>query len=161
MAFAHSPNKLKSDSLRVAFPYSKPAEAYEPARITLAPEYIFLENVFSPLVEMSARGEVGPGLAQSFQWNGNELHLIMRDGLKTVSGRPITADDAEFSLKRLLSLPGNTHGDFRQLICGKTDLSSTTEACDGIRVEGNQLILKTTDAGKTFLLPMLTAIGAT
>lgn len=147
--------------LRVAFPYSKPSSAYEPAKIHLAPEYIFLENVFSPLVELSPKtGTVEPGVAQSFRWEGNELYLVIRDNLKTISGQRITAEDAEFSLKRLLAMPGNTHGDFRELICGKTSLASVEEDCDGIHIDKNknELILKTTTAGKTFLLPMLAAI---
>jgi len=145
--------------LRVAFPYAKPASAYEPARIHLAPEYIFLENIYSPLVELSAsNGVVGPGVAESYRWSGNELHLVIRGNLKTISGQPITAADAEFSLKRLMTLPGNTHGDFRKLICGNMQLKSVEESCDGIRTEGNELILKTTTAGKTFLLPMLASI---
>lgn len=147
--------------LRVAFPYAKPSSVYEPAKIHLAPEYIFLENVFSPLVELSPKtGTVEPGVAQSFRWEGNNLHLVIRHDLKTVSGQLITAEDAEFSLKRLLAMPGNTHGDFRELICGKSSLTSVEEDCDGIHVDKNknELILTTTTAGKTFLLPMLAAI---
>lgn len=145
--------------LRVAFPYSKPSSAYEPAKIHLAPEYIFLENIYSPLVELSPKtGAVEPGVAKSFAWKGTVLHLVIRENLKTISGQAITANDAEFSLKRLLTMPGNTHGDFRELICGNKELKSIEDECDGIRVEGNTFILKTTTAGKNFLLPMLAAI---
>jgi len=38
-------------NLRVAFPAKNPVEQYEPTRILLAPEYIFLETIYSPLVE--------------------------------------------------------------------------------------------------------------
>ena len=145
--------------LRVAFPYAKSASSYEPALIHLGPEYVFLENVFSPLVEMSPRtGQIEAGVAKSYRWEGNELRLSIRSDLKTVSGIPITALDAEFSLKRLLTMPGNTHGNFRELLCGHKDLQSIEQNCEGIRVEGNELILRTTDAGKTFLLPMLVTI---
>lgn len=149
----------KSGVLRIAFPYAKPASVYEPALIHLAPEYIFLENVFSPLIEMSPKtGQIEPGVAESYRWEGNELHLVIRRDLKTISGIPLTAEDAEFSFKRLLTMPGNTHGNFRELLCGNTELKSTTDACEGIRVHGNELVLKTTPAGKTFLLPMLVTI---
>ena len=145
--------------LRVAFPYSKASSAFEPARIHLAPEYIFLENIYSPLVEVSPKtGAIEAGVAESFRWEGTSLHLAIRKDLKTVSGRRITADDAAFSLKRLLVMPGNTHGDFSELICGKQKVQSVEENCDGIHVEGDELILSTTGAGKTFLLPMLAAI---
>ena len=151
--------QARTDVLRVAFPYSKSATEYEPALIHLAPEYIFLENVFSPLVELSPEnGHVDPGVAESYKWDGLELHLVIRRSLKTVSGVPLTAADAAFSLKRLLTMPGNTHGDFRALLCGQTTLKTVSDDCDGIRVSGDELILKTTPAGKTFLLPMLAAI---
>ncbi len=142
-------------TLKVAFPYAKSATEYEPARIHLGPEYIFLENVFSPLVEMNSRGEIVSGVADSFYWKENDLHLVIRDNLKTVDGLSITAKDAEFSLKRLLLIPENTHGDFRELICGATKFRSLSDSCSGISVVGNELVLKTTAAGKTFLLPML------
>lgn len=159
MALVNSQHKHLNPILRVAFPYAKPASSYEPARIHLAPEYIFLENTYSPLVEVSPKtGEIEPGVAQSYRWVGNELHLTIRDNFKTISGNIITASDAEFSFKRLLAMPGNTHGDFRELICGNTSLASIEDTCQGIRVDGNDLILKTTDSGKTFLLPMLAAI---
>ena len=152
-------NKTHPDLLRVAFPYSKPATAYEPARIHLAPEYIFLENIFSPLVEMAPKGgKVIAGVAERTYWNKDELHLVIRNDLKTVSGRPITAKDAEFSIKRLMVLPGNTHGDFKELLCGAQGLKSVDDRCEGINVQGNELVLKTTTAGRTFLAPMLTAI---
>lgn len=150
---------LAPEVLKMAFPYKKPASAYEPARIHLAPEYIFLENVFSPLVELSPKdGQIKPGVAESYRWDGTELRLKIRHDLKTVTGIRITTSDAEFSLKRLLALPGNTHGNFRELICGNAQLSSVEDRCDGIRVEGAELVLSTTESGKTFLLPMLAAI---
>lgn len=161
MALSHSKNKNKSKSgtLRAAFPYAKSASEYEPSRIYLAPEYIFLENIYSPLVEVSPKtGEIEPGVAQSYRWVGTDLHLLIRDNLKTISGKIITAKDAEFSLKRLLAMPGNTHGDFRELICGNTNLTSIEDQCQGIHVEKNELILTTTESGKTFLLTMLAAI---
>lgn len=152
-------SKPRTDVLRIAFPYAKPASAYEPALIHLAPEYIFLENVFSPLVEMEPKnGAIVPGVAEAYRWDNEELHLTIRKDLKTVAGVPITAEDAEFSLKRLLTMPGNTHGNFRELLCGHTDLNSISDHCDGIRSEGGDLILKTTPAGKTFLLPMLVTL---
>jgi len=152
-------DRPRTDVLRIAFPYAKPASAYEPALIHLAPEYIFLENVFSPLVEMEPKkGEIVPGVAEAYRWEGEELHLTIRKNLKTVTGVPVTAADAEFSLKRLLTMPGNTHGNFRELLCGHNGLKSVNDQCEGIRAEGGELVLKTTPAGKTFLLPMLVTL---
>lgn len=149
---------VSSEILRVAFPYNHPARFYEPTRIHLAPEYIFLENTFSPLVELSPQdGAVQKGIAEKWEWRSDELFLHIRPGLMTIDGYEITAKDAAFSLKRLLVRTGNTHGNFKDLVCGAAKLKSLSDPCSGIRVEGNVLILKI--AGKSaFVLPMLSGI---
>lgn len=147
-----------SNELRVAFPAGKSALSYEPTKIHLGHEYIFLENVFSPLVEINPRdGQITAGLAKSYEWQNNDLVLEIRDDSKTISGKPITAEDVEFSLKRLLVLSGNTHGNFKDLVCPNATLKSIEEPCEGIAQSGNKVILK---AGKrkSFLVPMLAAI---
>ena len=143
--------------LRVAFPNSQQALSYDPARIFLGPEYIFLENIYSPLIYMSHDGILQPGLAKSFEWNGDEATLLMRDDIKTISGKKITADDAEFSLKRLMVLSQNTHGNLQQLLCEGKALKTVNDPCSGIRVDQNKLILTTTYP-KHFLFSMLSAI---
>lgn len=152
---------LKNEStkeLRVAFPAAKSALNYEPTKIHLGHEYIFLENVFSPLFEINPKdGQIGSGLAQSYEWHGDDLILTIRDNSKTVSGSLITAEDVEFSLKRLLVLSGNTHGNFKDLVCPDSTLKSIEDKCSGIQRDGNKIILR---AGKrkSFLVPMLAAI---
>ena len=144
--------------LKVAFPYDKPARFYEPTKIHLAPEYIFLENTFSPLVELSPNdGTVQKGVAEKWEWKGNELHLTIRKGLKTIDGTEITAKDAEFSIKRVLVKTGNTHGNFQDLVCGARTIKKIEDICEGIRVEGDTLVLKTSSRSP-FILPMLTGI---
>jgi ABC-type transport system substrate-binding protein len=151
-------NQEDNMTLRVAFPYAKPLNVYEPTKIHYAPEYIFLENVFSPLIELhQENGDIVPGIADRFEWVGNELHFHIRDGIKTVSGIPITAFDAEFSLKRLLVKSGNTHGNFHDLMCIDSEIKKITDSCPGIRVEGNTLILAP-GKKKEFLLPMVAAL---
>ena len=68
--FFYKNNKEKTNmKLRVAFPYNKTVDAYEPTKIHLAPEYIFLENIYSPLIELSKdNGTPVAGLAESFEW---------------------------------------------------------------------------------------------
>jgi hypothetical protein len=152
-----SNQNIDTTLLRISFPYSMPANAYEPSRIHLAPEYIFLENTFSPLVEMSPMGQVEAGVAERFYWVGNSIHFVIRKSLKTISGIPITSADAAFSLKRLMLMPENTHGDFKDLICGSSDFKKMDDICAGIQTTAEELILSTTNAGRTFLLPMLVA----
>jgi hypothetical protein len=151
-------NKSASvDTLRVSFPVKKAVSEYEPTEIHLAPEYIFLETIYSPLVEMSTQGKIEPGVAKSYEWRGDDLYLHIRDDLKTQSGYTITAADAAFSLKRLLIRSGNTHGNFRDLVCPGHELKSVEENCPGIKVEGQTLILSS-GGRKSFLVPLLAAI---
>ena len=101
-----------SDELRVAFPYNKKASHYDPAKIYLAPEYVFLQNIYSSLVQVSMdNGDIIEGVAKEYFWKGNDLHLVIREGLKTADGDQITAKDVEFSLKRLMVLSRNAHGN--------------------------------------------------
>ena len=149
---------LSNEILRVAFPYKKDITYYEPTRIHFAPEYIFLENTFSPLIELSKdNGAPIASIAKSFYWVDNELHFEIRDDLYTVDGYKITAKDAEFSLKRLLILSENTHGNLKDLICSGKSIKSMSEPCKGIEASEGKLILK--PSKKTpFILKMLAAI---
>lgn len=149
--------KVKSINLKVAFPSRQAVQKYEPTNISLDFEYILLENIYSPLVELDQNGSIEPGIAEKTEWVGNELKLSIRPDLKTMSGRLITAEDVLFSLKRILVLSANTHGNFKDIVCPGVDLKSIEQECDGLRIEGNNVFIKAI-GGKTFLLPMLTAI---
>lgn len=144
-------------TLRVAFPVARKALSYEPTNIQLGYEYIFLENVFSTLIEMDATGTLQPGIAEKAEWINDELRLTIRSDLKTASGKTIDADDVLFSLKRLLVLTGNTHGNFKDLICPNSDLKSIEDQCSGLRQEGRYIYLSVGEK-KPFLIPMLAAI---
>ncbi len=61
--------------LKVGFPSISAVSAYDPAVIQMAYEYVLLENIFSTLVEIDVNGNVVPGLAESFEWIDDELHL--------------------------------------------------------------------------------------
>jgi hypothetical protein len=150
-------HEVGTHRLKVAFPSSEPALKYEPTDIHLDYEYIFLENIYSPLVEFDASGVVRPGVAEKVEVGENEVRFIIRHDLRTQSGVPITASDVAFSLKRLLVLSGNTHGNFRDLICPGVDLKSVDEHCPGLKVEGNTVTLAAGERN-SFLLPMLAAI---
>ncbi|PIP94736.1 MAG: hypothetical protein COW00_02385 [Bdellovibrio sp. CG12_big_fil_rev_8_21_14_0_65_39_13] len=151
----------KDMKLRVAFPYDKPASHYEPTRIHLGPEYIFLENIYSPLVELSnANGQPIGGVAEKFQWDEktSEYYLHIRKGLKTIDGYEITAFDAEFSLKRLLVNSSNTHGNFKDIICPDSELETIESPCDGIEVKDKYTLILRPGEKKPFLTHILTAI---
>jgi MarR-like DNA-binding transcriptional regulator SgrR of sgrS sRNA len=146
-----------NQKLRVAFPVAKKSTDYEPTNISLGYEYIFLENVFSPLVEVTKDGQIEAGVAEKIEWVGDDLKLTIRDNLKTISGIPITASDVVFSLKRLLVLSGNTHGNFKDIVCPEVEIKSVEDECRGIHQDGNAVYLNA-KGRKSFLLPMLAAI---
>jgi len=150
-------SKEKVMSLRVAFPSSKSASSYEPTRIHLAPEYIFLENIYSTLVEYSPEGELVPAIAKRFEWVNNEAHFTIREDLVTANGNKITAEDAAFSLKRVILLTGNTHGNLKEMLCPDGDPKTINDSCFNIEVKQNKLILKP-QKKILFLFSMLTAI---
>lgn len=154
-------NDNKSMKLRVAFPYNKPASHYEPTKIHFGPEYIFLENVFSPLIELSnLNGNPIGGVAERFYWDDSteEYYLHIRKDLKTIDGYKITAFDAEFSLKRLLIISSNTHGNFKDIICPESELTTMESSCDGIEVRDEYTLVLKPGKKKPFLTHILTAI---
>lgn len=150
---------MKSGKIRVAFKYDKPASYYDPANISFAPEYDFLENIYSTLLEYSPDGELVGSLAESFEWAGTEARFRIRPGLRTIDGRSIDATDVETSLKRLFILGGNTHGDLKDVVCPDKDLKKLSDKCPGMEVRdsGRTFVLKLKEK-KVFLFPMLTSI---
>jgi len=126
--------------LNAAFLKYLSATAYDPAKIQFAPEYIFLENIYSTLIETDTGGETVSGLAERFVWKGPELHFTMRPDLKTVDGRLIDARDAEVSFKRILILNGGTHTDLANMLCAGATLRGIGDACPGMEVRDNNSV---------------------
>ena len=153
-----SQEQSTSDFLKVAFPSKQSISEYEPTRIHLDYEYILLETIYSPLIDLSDdKGAPIASIAKEHFWRGNDLHLVIRENLKTIEGYKITVDDVIFSLKRVLVLSENTHGDFKSLVCPNIHLKTVEDHCPGIIKSGNTLILKLA-AKRDFLLTMLASI---
>jgi hypothetical protein len=151
---------MKNDkTLKVAFPGYNDSFHYDPSKIHFAHEYIFLENTFSPLVEYSTDGQLVSGVAEKFYWKGTDAYFEIRSDLKTIDGKKIDAYDVELSLKRLLILGGNTHGDLKSLICPNNKITKLTDTCSNMEVKdnGKTLVIKFSEI-KPFLFPMLAAI---
>ena len=144
--------------LDIAFPSTDKIEAYDPARILIDYEYILLESIYSPLIELSnTNGEPFAAVARMFYWRGHKFYLVIRDDLKTIDGYPVTAEDVVLSLKRLMILSQNTHGDFKSLVCPEVELKSVFDDCPRMEIEGNTLIL-TPRYRSDLLVGMLSAI---
>ena len=79
-----------------------PAEAFEFNGIDL------LNNLYDTLIELDPEqpGELVPGLAESWDVSedGLTFTFIMREGVTFASGNPVRAEDAAFSLQRVVKL---------------------------------------------------------
>ena len=150
---------MKTKKLRVAFKYDKPASYYDPVNISFAPEYDFLENIYSTLVEYSPASELVGSAVESFEWVGNEARFKMRADLCTVEGTAIDANDVEMSFKRLFILGGNTHGNLKEVVCPNAELRSLSDNCPGMQVrDGGKTFVFKLKEKKVFLFPMLASI---
>ncbi len=144
--------------LKVAFPTERAVSDYEPTRIHVDNEYIFLETIYSPLVDLSDdKGAPIASVAKEHFWKGDELHFVIRDDLETIDGKQITVEDVIVSLKRVLILAENTHGDFKSIVCPDVHLKNIEDDCPGISSEDNTLVLKPA-AKRDFLVSMLASI---
>lgn len=144
--------------LRVAFPANDTLADYDPAKIYYAHQYILLENLYSQLVGYDTKGEIVSGIAERFEWVGNEVRFHIRKGLKTIDGHEITAHDAELSLKRLFILQSNTHGDISRALCGGKSIKTLTDKCENMRVEGSHTLTMLFPQKDPFLFSMLTSV---
>ncbi len=117
-------------------------EDYDPAHIEFQAQYAFMMAVYSTLTETNEHGQVVSGWAKSFGWEGNTAVFEMREDAVASDGLPLTAQDAAFSLKRLLVLASNTHGDLKSVLCSSEELRSINQPCDDIEVKGNVLRLR-------------------
>ncbi|MFN3454638.1 MAG: ABC transporter substrate-binding protein [Pseudobdellovibrio sp.] len=148
----------ENSELRVAFPYFYSANSYDPINITLAPQYALLENLYSPLIELSPKGDLQSSIAEDFNWVDNELQFKIRSNLKTIDGYIITAKDVEFSLKRLMVLTGNSHGNLKDILCPDVELKNITDNCPNLEVRNDNLVIFKPEKKDVFLVKMLTAI---
>lgn len=133
--------------LRVAYRIEGPLENYDPARIDTLSQAILIDNIYSPLIELDNEGRVQPGLAQSYRWEDRKLILSLREGMKTLGGVKLGAEDAKSSLLRLISKGNNnTHGNLGSFLDEKNPVS----------IEKGELVLLLKDESKRqFILPLL------
>lgn len=80
-----NPSFERAPLIRLAMQKSGPIRTYDPARIRLDFEAVVLHQLFGSLVNMENDGSVGPGLAESFHWAGDEIRFRLRAGLRTIA----------------------------------------------------------------------------
>ena len=131
----------KTQNFRVANSLTQSSASLDPANIRTIYEYVFIENLFSRLVEYNKKNELVPGVASSFYWKDGRLFFEFENKTRTKNGYPISASDAATSLKRAIFFKRTGHADLRKLVCPNVQLSSVDDECEGIKVSGNTLIL--------------------
>jgi hypothetical protein len=141
-------------TLRFGMLTYKPVNEVDPARIRTIEEYHYLRSIYSPLVEYSKDGNLVGSLAEKFYWDGTNLVFHLRANAKSSKGDPITAEDAMLSIKRLLILETNSHGNLKRLLCEDQNLDSLYQPCPGLVVENERLVLRF-DRQRHYLIPML------
>ena len=121
----------------------------DPTKIHLASEYNLLRALYSPLFEMDGFGDLKPGLAESYEWQGKKLVIQLRK-IKSSKGDPINAQDVKISFKRLLDSNTNTHGKLDMFL---------ENGIDSIEANGNQVsfILKS-EQKKHFFIKLLASM---
>ena len=80
-------------------------ESFDPHKAVGTSASVVIYDLFEGLVTVDARGVVAPGAAASWQSNDNKsvYRFTLRDQLKWSDGRPLSADDVVYSLRRLLA----------------------------------------------------------
>lgn len=145
--------------LKVFFSSTGTVAGYDPADVRNSREYFLLENLYSPLLEYSASSNLISGAAASFEWSGGEARFRMRPGLKTAGGTPISARDAEVSLKRLFIKGGEKYAVLRDLLCGPRPLKGLDDPCPGLEASGDgSVLIMRPGSRRTFLFRFLANI---
>ncbi len=128
----------------------------DPAKIVIVEEYNLVWAIYSPLLEYNNEGQIVGALAERFYWEDNDLVFELRPNHLSSKGDVIDARDVELSLKRILVLGSNTHGNLKQVLCGQNDLESLTSPCPGIEVIGPHKLVLHFDKRRHYIVPMFT-----
>ncbi len=128
--------------MKLVSSFEKPTSDLDPAKVVSFAEYMLSKNLYSTLIMKNAQGEIVPGIASSFSWDGDQVTFTFGNRGSTISGIELTALDASRSLKRTLLLKSNMHSDLRDYLCGGFEITSIDDECDGIQIRNGKLILK-------------------
>lgn len=92
----------RGGSVRVALSVQSGAETLDPAKLTIAGDYIRGTSVYSYLTNFDENGQAHPELATSWEANDNATRWTfkVRKGIKFSDGSPLTLDDIVYSISR-------------------------------------------------------------
>jgi peptide/nickel transport system substrate-binding protein len=119
------------------------AKTLNPVTVTDVPSDVVTSRIYSSLIAIDPKtGEVGPGLAEKFDFSadGKTLTFQLRDGLKFSDGSPITGDDFKFTVMATLRSKKTNHKNNVDQIAGaKEYISGGADDVSGIKVDGTTI----------------------
>lgn len=89
------------------FGRSRETTQFDPHRSQLSSSWHIQHMAFDSRVTLDDNFDVQPSLADSFEWQGNNLVFTLRSGVKFANGREMTQEDVTKSLERALTSGGN------------------------------------------------------
>src|SRR6185369_7299104 len=109
--------KTPADTLVMAWALD-PVIGMDPGQVAEFNAFEFLNNICDPLVfqDYTDPAKLVPGIAESWQASadGTAITFKIRAGLKHPSGNPVTAKDAEWSLRRVMAINFAPAGTLKQ-----------------------------------------------
>lgn len=132
---------------------------WDPAVSQIVEVNEFNSDLYNRLFDYDPRdpGELKPSLAESYELSedGKTLTFKMRPGVKFHSGNPVTAYDAEYSLRRLLLVDREPASTMKQLGYTPENIESLIRAEDE-----TTFVLETTDQfAPSYVLNLLASSG--
>lgn len=149
-------SKSDIDSLNVGLSFKTKLDNFDPHSIQVDSEAEVAFNLYSRLFEYNREGEIEGDLVQEASWEGLELKITLKKGVKTISGHELGVEDVLSSLRRITNKSNMTHGDLKSIICPNTQ--SNTQ-CPGISTRDGYIFIKVqSELKKEFLIPLLASI---
>ncbi len=129
----------------------------DPAKIETTGDWYFLDHISSGLVSYDHEKNIfAPNIAEKWEITQDRVHLFkLRKDLKFSDGSAITAQDVEWSIKRLLMKKTSTHLPLWNYIEGCENLKSIQDFCSGLKINASgDLEIKLKTKSESFFLQM-------
>jgi len=145
--------------VRVGVVLDEKINTVDPALVKNLSQAFIVRNLYTPLLDYDEDAQIVSGLAESFVWDKNKLILSFGKRAFTGSGHLVGAEDALISLKRLMILGKNTHGNIAEFVCKSKTLKNINETCDGLYTQSGKLILEVSNSyQKEQLMTLLSSV---
>lgn len=152
-------NEASEKTIRIGLDYEKSITSLDNSKINVLSEAIILRNLYSSLFDYDEKGNLVLGLADKFSWHGNELHVEISGKSVLSDESNLTAEDVEFSLRRLMFLGNNIHGNLKEIICPTYSPTDADQKCDNLLVVGNNIVFRTiSEEARKLLIPLLATV---